>query len=90
MKRKDETVSFLKRLAELVSWFALWAGLPAALLYPIALWMERRTQFSGEAIAQSYLVAVSVLFFPSAYLVDFLYRRFIRDRHTSRSPDAQE
>jgi hypothetical protein len=80
----------LKQLAVLVFWFFLWIAIPAALLYPFALWMEKHTRISGCAIAQSYAFAISLLFLPTGFLVGFMYRHFVRDRHASKSPDVTE
>jgi len=80
----------LKRLAVLVFWFFLWAAVPAALLYPFALWMEKHTRISGYAIAKGYVAAVCLLFLPTGFLIDFMYRHFVRNRHASKSPDLTE
>jgi predicted PurR-regulated permease PerM len=80
----------LKQLAALMSWFVLWTAIPAALLYPFALWMEKHTRISGYAIAKCYVVAVCLLFLPTGFLIDFIYRHFVRNRHASKSPDLTE
>jgi ABC-type uncharacterized transport system permease subunit len=70
----------LKKIAQLVFWFFLWCAIPAALLYPLALWAAKHTLISEDALANSYIIGISLLFLPTGFLVDFLYRRFIRDR----------
>ena len=80
----------LKQLAVLVFWFFLWTAIPAALLYPLALWMAKHTQISGHALAQGYGAAIALLFLPTGFLIDFMYRHFIRDRHASKSRDVIE
>lgn len=74
----------LKRLGELAFWFALWMGIPAALLYPIALWLAKHSRISVYAVAKGYSFAIALLFLPTGFLVDYAYRRFIRDRRTKR------
>jgi hypothetical protein len=80
----------LRQIAVLVFWFFLWAAIPASLLYPFALWMAKHTRISGHALAQDYLAAVALLFLPTGFLIDFMYRHFLRDRHTSKSSDVTE
>jgi hypothetical protein len=70
----------LKQLTELAFWFLLWFAIPAVLLYPAAVWMAKHTHFSSGTLVQSYLYAVSLLWLPTAFLVDFIYRRLVRDR----------
>ena len=57
----------LKQLAVLVFWFFLWTAIPAALLYPLALWMAKHTQTSGHALAQGYVAAIGLLFLPTGF-----------------------
>ena len=80
----------LKQLAVNVFWFFLWAAIPAALLYPIALWVEKHTRISDYALAQGYIVAISLLFLPTGFLVDFMYRHFVRDRLASKPRDVTD
>ena len=80
----------LRQLAALVFWFFLWLAIPAALLYPIALWMAKHTRISGNALAHCYIVAIGLLFFPTGFLIDFIYRRFVRHQHANKSPDVTE
>ena len=80
----------VKQLAVLVFWFFLWTAIPAALLYPFALWMAKHTQISGHALAQGYVAAIGLLFLPTGFLIDFMYRHFVRDRQASKSPDVIE
>jgi hypothetical protein len=80
----------LKQLAVLVFWFFLWTAIPAALLYPLALWMSKHTQISAHALAQGYGAAIALLFLPTGLLIDFMYRHFVRDRHASKSQDVIE
>jgi hypothetical protein len=49
--------------------FAIPILIPAALLYPLALWMSKHTELSGRALSQIYIVAITLLFFPTLYLV---------------------
>jgi hypothetical protein len=76
----------LKQLTELAFWFVLWFAIPAGLLYPAALWIAKRTHFSGDMLTQGYLGAVALLWLPTAFLVHFIYGRLIRDR--PRGKDA--
>jgi hypothetical protein len=80
----------LKPLAVIVSWFLLWAAIPAVLLYPLAVWVAKHTRISGHALTQGYVVAICLLFFPTGFLIDFLYRHFVRGRHARKSPDVTE
>lgn len=80
-----------KQLAEIVSWFAFWLFsimIPAVLLYPIALWMAKHTNASAFALAQSFTLAVALLVLPMAFVIDFLYHHFVRDRNAGKSPDV--
>jgi hypothetical protein len=71
-------------IAETVFWFSLWAGIPAALLYPGTRWMLIHTHYSESFLIQGYEISISILFLPTGFLVDFLYRRFIlKKRSTS-------
>jgi hypothetical protein len=80
----------LKQLAGLVFWFFLWTAIPAALLYPFALWIAKHTRISGYALAQGYAVAIGLLFLPTGFLIDFMYRHVALGRHASKSPDVIE
>jgi hypothetical protein len=73
----------LVQLAETVFWFALWITIPAALLYPAVLWMLNHTGYSEYFLIQSYIIGISILFLPTGFLVDFLYRRFILKKRPS-------
>lgn len=73
-------------MAQLVFWFFLWCAIPAALLYPLALWVGKHTLISEDALAHSYIIGISLLFLPTGFLVDFLYRRCIRDRTAKPNP----
>jgi hypothetical protein len=79
----------LKQIAALVGWFTLWSAIPALLLYPLALWVAKHTQISGVALAKSYVLTVALLFLPTGFLVDFIYRRFLRHRLSARRSDIQ-
>jgi len=72
--------------AKEAGWFLLWALIPALLLYPIALWTANHSHLSMEAVTQGYAITVALLFFPSGFLVDFLYRRFI----LKKTPNQRE
>jgi hypothetical protein len=85
-----EVMRLLKQLAALVFWFFLWTAIPAALLYPCALWMARHTRVSEHALSLGYVAAIGVLFLPTGFLIDFSYRHFVRDQHASKSPDVIE
>jgi len=76
----------LRQVAALVFWFILWTAIPAALLYPFALWMAKHAQISGYALAQGYVAAIGLLFLPTGFLIDFIYGRLVRDRRTKKSP----
>jgi hypothetical protein len=76
-------VALLKQIAHLVFWFFLWCAIPAALLYPLALWTAKHIQISEDALGQSYIVGIGLLFLPTGFLVDFLSRPFIRGRNSN-------
>jgi len=67
----------LRQIAGTIFWFALWITIPAALLYPAVLWLLNHTHYSEHFLIQGYVIGISVLFLPSGFLVDFLYRKFI-------------
>ncbi len=71
-------VRLLTLIGQTVFWCALLMGIPAALLYPAVVWMLKNTQYSENSLIQGYLLGIAVLFIPTGFLVDFLYRRFIR------------
>jgi hypothetical protein len=74
----------LAQIAETVFWFALWIAIPAALLYPATHWMLNHTHYSESFLTQSYIIGIGVLFLPTGFLVDFLYRKFfLRKRHSN-------
>ena len=70
-------------IAETIFWFSLWIALPALLLYPVAVFALRHSQYSDDIIGKVYIISVAVLFFPSAFALDFLYRKFILSRRNS-------
>lgn len=80
----------LKQLGALVFWFTLWAIIPAVALYRLALWAAIHTRISTYAITQSYIVAVGLLFLPTGFLVDYIYRRFIRERYSRKPAEVDE
>jgi hypothetical protein len=73
----------LAQLSETVFWFALWITIPAALLYPAMLWMLNHTHYSEHLLIQGYVIGIGVLFLPTGFLVDFLYRRFFLKKRPS-------
>jgi hypothetical protein len=74
----------LAQIAETVFWFALWITIPAALLYPAALWMLNHTHYSEYFLTQGYVIGIGVLFLPTGFLVDFLWRKFfLKKRHSN-------
>jgi hypothetical protein len=73
----------LAQLAETVFWFALWITIPAALLYPAILWMLNHTHYSEHFLIQGYVIGIGVLFLPTGFLVDFLYRKFFLKKRPS-------
>lgn len=73
----------LAQIAETVFWFALWITIPAGLLYPAVLWMLNHTQYSEHFLIQGYMIGIAVLFLPTGFLVDFLYRKFILKKRPS-------
>ena len=79
----------LNVLAAAAFWFSLWIAIPAALLYPFALWMASHTQISGYALAQNYIGAICLLFLPAGFLIDYLYGRLVRDRRSKRLDVSQ-
>jgi hypothetical protein len=80
----------LKELAALVFWFTLWTAIPAALLYPLAIWTVDHTNISGDAIAKSYIFAIALLFLPTGFLVDVMYRRIVFDRRGMKPTDVSK
>jgi hypothetical protein len=80
----------LKQVAALVFWFFLWTAIPAALLYPFALWVAKHTQISGYALTQGYIIAIGLLFLPTGFLIDFIYGRFVRDGRAKKSLGVTE
>jgi hypothetical protein len=79
----------LKKIASLVGWFTLWIAIPAASLYPFALWAAKHTDISGCTLTRSYIFAVCLLFFPTGFLVDFIYRRSFRDWRSRRRREVR-
>ena len=75
-------IRMLAQIAETVFWLALWIIIPATLLYPAALWMLNHTDYSEHVLVQGYVIAICVLFLPTGFLVDFLYRKFIFKKRT--------
>ena len=73
----------LAQAAQTIFWFTLWIAIPAALLYPAALWMLLHTHFSVDLVIHGYIIGVSLLFIPTGFLVDFLYRKFIIKKRTT-------
>jgi hypothetical protein len=67
--------------------FAIPILIPAALLYPLALWMSKHTELSGRALSQIYVVAIILLFFLTLYLASFIsYLLELRRRKKSPGP----
>ena len=64
----------------LAFWVFVCLAIPTALLYPLALWAMKHTLISERTIGLAWSIGFALLFFPTAFAVDFLYRRFIRDR----------
>jgi cytochrome c biogenesis protein CcdA len=73
----------LAAIASTIFWFALWTAIAAALLYPAVLWMANHTQLSAYFLTQAYVIGIAVLFLPTGFLVDFVYRRFISKKRLS-------
>jgi hypothetical protein len=74
----------LGQIAETVFWFALWTIIPAALLYPAVLWMLNHTHYSEYFLIQVYVMGIAVLFLPTGFFVDFLWRKFfLKKRHSN-------
>ena len=73
----------LAQIAETVFWFTLWCAIPAALLYPVVLWMLNHTHYSGYFLIQGYRHRHrSVVPFRTGFLVDFIYRTVISQETT--------
>lgn len=87
---RDLEMRLLKPLAEIVFWMGLWIGVPAALLYPVALWLTKRTHISADTLGQTYFYAVAALWLPTGFLVDWTYRRFFRRNHAKVQPELKE
>jgi hypothetical protein len=45
--------------------------------------MLNHTHYSEHFLIQGYLIGIGVLFLPTGFLVDFLYRKFFRKRRPS-------
>jgi ABC-type dipeptide/oligopeptide/nickel transport system permease component len=73
----------LAQIAETVFWCALWVTIPSVLLYPAMLWMLNHTHYSEHFLIQGYVIGIGVLFLPTAFLVDFLYRKFFPKKRPS-------
>ena len=73
-----------KEIAALVFWFFLFAAIPAAFLYPLALWMVKHTQISWEVLSEGYGFAAALLFVPTGLSVDFVYRHFFLKRRAKK------
>jgi hypothetical protein len=69
-------IRIIKEIAALAFVFSLWTAIPAALLYPCALWRAKHTLFSQDTLANIYFAGIGLLLIPTALLVDFLYQRF--------------
>jgi hypothetical protein len=67
----------LKRFAIVMLWFFLCCAIPAALLYPLELWALTHTRMSENAMTDSYIAGIGLLFFPAWLLIDFIYRRIV-------------
>jgi hypothetical protein len=78
-----DVMRFLAEIAETVFCFALWITIPAALLYPAVLWILNHTHYSEHLLIQGYVISVGVLFLPTGFLVDFLYRKFLLNKRRS-------
>ena len=64
-------------MAKFAGWAIIWLGIPAVLLYPVALWLAAHTSIPEGHIALGYGFTIAILWIPTAFLVDFLYRKFI-------------
>jgi hypothetical protein len=69
----------LKGLAAAAAWFTLGSAIPATLLYPVVLWTAKHTNVLSDALTRSYILSVALLFLPTGFPVDMIYRRFFRD-----------
>ncbi len=58
-------------------------AIPGALLYPAVLWMQNHTHYSEHFLIQGYMIGIGVLFLPTGFLVDFLYRKFFCKKRLS-------
>ena len=80
---KIRLVELLKIVAKFAGWATIWLGIPAVLLYPVALWVASHTSVSENHLVLGYGFGIAVLWIPTAFLVDFLYRRFALKRSNS-------
>ena len=76
-----------KGIAAIVFWFGLWIVIPAALLYPVMRWTILHTNISQKWMADLYITGIGVLFLPTAFLVDFVYRHF---REAGKPPEPHQ
>ena len=73
----------LAQIAETVFWFVLWVAIPAALLYPAVLWMLNHSHYSEYVLIQAYVMGIAVLFLPTGFLVDSIYRTLFLKKQPS-------
>jgi hypothetical protein len=63
---------------------------PAALLYPVALWVLNHTHLSEHSVINGYVIGIGVLFLPTGFLVDYLYRKFILSQRSKKPRGPSE
>jgi hypothetical protein len=71
-----------------VSWLFLCAVIAATSAYPLSLWLARHTRLSEYGIAQSFGVITGLLFFPSWYVLYFIWNRW-KGRQDSLDPNME-
>lgn len=67
----------LVQLAQTAFWMALWFVIPFLLLWPCMAWAVKNTHYSLNVLIRVYFGGITLLWFPTALVTDFLYRKFV-------------
>ena len=65
----------LKDIAVTAFWIFVCCAISAGLLYSFAYWTATHTSISIVGITKAFEFGFPLLFFPTVFLVEFLYRR---------------
>ena len=52
--------------------------------------MAKHTQISVNALADGFIAGIGLLFLPTGFFIDFMYRNFVRERRAKKLADAIE